>query len=176
MLLMTLAIVTHCKKEGPDGLAPANQDSSLALGCLVDGEVFVPRTGGISCGGIKYQYGFGRNGPRFPELFSLFGENCRTRNSIFLQADSVVFEEGKTYPIVSWTGGSSGKVNGAFSGSSRNVRGLFEVKDSNPGILMITKCDSAVGILSGRFSFTGEDGNGNKVVVTDGRFNLRFKF
>lgn len=62
------------------------------------------------------------------------------------------------------------------SAKARYYVGLdnYPIGSGDSGSMFIRKHDLVQGILSGNFSFTGTNINGQKVSITDGRFDIRY--
>lgn len=149
-----------CNKEK---LPKATQAGRNTFGCKIDGIVFKPYyTGGlfnnvqVLGGGNNPDYGFGIN-----------ATNQKTDQSIYIEFTYLT--DPGTYQLRQYP------YRGIYEAGVQNANyGWYQTDSVNTGELIITRCDNANGIYSGRFSFTCKDPNTGKIVrVTDGRFDIR---
>jgi hypothetical protein len=168
LLLSSALLLTQCrKKEVEPQLPPETTTGAMTFGCKIDGRVFVPRDE-FSKTGLFAQYvnsGTGRGGGYYLNIPATDWK-ADPNQIINIGTDSLLVEEGKSYPIMT----TKGAVQ-AFYFSERKYAKL----DQDPGELTITRFDRTQGIISGRFHFVGTDlSTGKQVQVTEGRFDVRF--
>ncbi|MDO7888135.1 hypothetical protein [Hymenobacter cheonanensis] len=86
---------------------------------------------------------------------------------VIIRADSLLLEEGKSYPI-SWT--KTGQ--GVAQGECVTAAGSYVTTAPGSGTLTITRLDRQATVLAGRFEFVATDRQtGNQVQITQGRFD-----
>lgn len=172
ILLLITFTLSCCNKDEDqpiaeiDKLPPATQTGAQTFGCLIDGKAFVPPKFGTNAPSAFYQFVGGSY------TLSIYGSTDGGSNlkSILLGALDVPAITTTNYPLKSEENGNFlGKylIGGgiAFSGITSN---------SNPGILTITRFDTTNFIISGTFSFTVLNNNGNEIKITDGRFDMQY--
>ncbi len=142
-----------CKKyspdPGPETLPAETQTGARTFGCLVDGKVWLPKANfPYSSLNTTIQY----------NILNL--SSSRGNEHIAIAISNINSTGDYIFP-----------VNNNYA--DYNVEGVFY--KAKQGTLTITKYDKTNKILSGRFSFTGQDSISKKTVsVTDGRFDVTF--
>ena len=179
LLLTTIFVVSCCSKDDDrtpiEKLPAATQVGANTAGCLVNGQVFLPK-GSSQFGPILscfYQqdsdgYHFGLN---FRERTS----NESKAVNISLNPNQLI--EGTTYNIGAIINGSSNYisnfaefiVNSTVTSSNR-----FNTTNINIGELVITKLNLQQRIISGTFWYDAINAAGEKVEVRAGRFDMRY--
>ncbi len=86
--------------------------------------------------------------------------------SISIVSDSLLLLEGVTYQFKTIKGNAKTFYDSGLE--------LFPKLDGEIGSVFISKHDQVQKILSGTFSFVGTNGNGVKVNITEGRFDIRY--
>lgn len=142
-----------CKKQspdpGPETLPAETQSGARTFGCLVDGKVWLP----IS----KFPY----SSLSTTIQYDILGLNSSRRDEFISIAVRNMTDVGN-YDL---------KLNNSHA--SYIIAGTFY--ECKQGLLTITRYDRTNKILSGRFSFIGQDSISKKTVsVTDGRFDVTF--
>ncbi len=176
-LIFISLTASECKKHKTgnpiDQLPPETQIGANTFGCLVNGEVFLPK--GPSLNPILtcyYQYIYYPSATGF--VFQVAGRdnsNSSILNSLNIGCDSLKLEEGKTYLLQEvYRGGARGNYR-HFTNNSLND---FFTYSPSSGELVIKKFDEINQIASGTFWFNAIDTNGDTVHVTDGRFDMQF--
>ena len=170
ILIMGLALNTSCDKDDDhtpiEKLPPATETGAQTFGCLINGEAFVPPK-------------LGRNSPR---AFYQFVRGAYTFN---FSGSTGGGEELKTVIVggIDISGINEGdyilteEESGKFYGEYLKGGGLdlsSATTSENPGTLRITRFDTEKFIISGAFSFTVKDENGNNIEITEGRFDLNY--
>ena len=170
ILFCATLLATSCKKdddepENPvDSLPLETQVGAQTFGCLVDGEVFLPKTFGQNI-----LNAFNQNiGGKFTLVISASNNENTDINIQGLNLDSV--EEG-TYDL---TNQGNGNYNIIHIVVSEDNRFILETNSSNPGQLIISRHDKQNFILSGTFEYSLIDDEGNEIKVTDGRFDVNY--
>ncbi len=142
-----------CKKyspdPGPETLPAETQTGARTFGCLVDGKVWLP----IS----KFPY----SSLSTTIQYNILNLSSTRRNEFISIAVRNMTDVGN-YDL---------KLNNSHA--SYTIEDTFY--ECRQGLLIITKYDKTNKILSGRFSFIGQDSISKKTVsVTDGRFDVTF--
>ena len=158
-LSLVAALVVGCKKDGPEaGLPAATQEGKNTFGCLVDGQVFVPK----NPSGIN-------SSSREPLEVSLY----HTDLLVSARGDGYVdfalrnaFRPG-TYIL--------GETRTGSYGSYDVSAGSYYTDADHTGTVTLTRIDTVAKIAAGTFQFTCFNRNGQTVTVTDGRFDVRLR-
>lgn len=166
--LAVLLLFWGCDK-GPD-LTPTTQEGKNTFSCKVNGKVWIPDgTGdwfGVANpinGGFA---GYGSHNP--PTIYLWTYKQDKTELHIFLKTAAVGIHElnQDTYRIdrdffpknYGWYRAADGKS--------------FMTNQNQTGRVVITKADTISGVISGTFEFEGGNSLGQKVKITDGRFDV----
>ncbi len=150
---------SSCKKDGPAaGLPAATQEGKNTFGCLVDGQLFVPKPGGV--------FSITKRDPLEASIY-------RTDLLVSASGDGYVdfalrnaFRPG-TYPL--------GETRTGGYGLYQISAGDYNTDATHTGTVTLTRIDTVAKIAAGTFQFTGLNRNGQTVTVTDGRFDVRLK-
>ncbi len=143
-------------------LPPETTTGAGTFGCLINGMVWLPKGGGsFEQFGADYLKG---------SLY-IFAHNVDSDDFISLRFDNSIYDTG------------------LFLLKNANLkRGIFYVKnihssnieytaDSNTNsYFKLTRLDSNNVILSGSFAFNAINGSGDTVKITQGRFDIKYKF
>ena len=169
-ILCILLLLGGCKKkkEGIEALPEATQIGKNTFGCLVNGEVYVPKSSGFeSPDGTSYQFS---NGKFF---FVLSNKRAvgNVKESFLIRSNDIELEE-KTYILMQYNYDRSFSVKYSFS--TGNESDDYETSPSLKGELRITKLDQVKRIIAGTFSFDAENKNGQKVEIREGRFDSTY--
>lgn len=168
LLVLALLMLSQCKKKDPSPQWPLETSTGAGtFGCKIDGRVFAPRDGRGQLGlFVQYVYlGTGKGGGFF---LNIPANDWQTKpiESVHIETDSLLVEEGKTYAFKAGKGSAR-----AFYASDA----VYTKRDQDAGELTITRLDPSQRILAGRFYFVGTNAaTGRQVRVTDGRFDVRF--
>ena len=174
LVIVGLLIITSCDKNDDqiplEQLPPATQTGAQTFGCLINGKPFIPPL-------------FGSNSPR---AFYQFARGAYTLGisagkgggvemvNIFIGAIDINGLQVGEYSLIER---KSGNYFGTYLGGAEAEEGwlsIFSTSNGNPGVLNITNFDPEKFIISGTFSFTLIDENGEKIQITDGRFDMNF--
>lgn len=171
----TFIILTasQCRKNKPinpvDNLPPETQTGANTFGCLVDGNVFLPK--GDPFGGpikkAQYQFVNGKQG---------FGISAKNSNStlvkgVGIQGDSVSINVG-TYNLADYN--TNGILSGSYAEFQFGNINDFYTNTINRGQLIIKKFDTVNQIVSGTFWFDAKNSSGQIVQIREGRFDLPY--
>ncbi|MBK8089232.1 MAG: hypothetical protein IPK31_15550 [Chitinophagaceae bacterium] len=165
-----LFLSLKCKKDNTKAepqLPPETTTGAMTFGCKIDGEVFIPKDGG-GLSGLKTEYLFLGNGPGGGWFLNIAAVD-RSSNvlpRVAITTDSLLLVEGNTYQLVKQKGFAKGQYGLDLF--------LYQILSSDQGELFITKHNQSLRILSGRFSFTASTFAGEKVTITEGRFDIRY--
>jgi hypothetical protein len=174
LLLLTTLTLSCCSKDDDpptnpiDQLPPATQIGANKVGCLVNGEVFLPK-GSNPLGPplVVCFYQFVDNSWNFSLGFSNNQqENLRGLN---IASRGVELQQGNTYPIILE---SNNSCYGRFTNWGETFHYL--TNENNNGQLTITKLDQVNNIISGTFWFKAVNSNGEVVQVREGRFDMQY--
>jgi hypothetical protein len=172
LLFCATLLATSCKKDDDqannpiDALPPATQVGAQTFGCLVDGEVFLPKDIGGNRLGAFYQNIAGR-------FFLGITSNSESNNksiSISIQGMNLEMIEENEYELGSE---EDAKLFAVFIKGFQNEL-IIQTTNLKPGSIVITNHDIENFILSGTFEFTVTDERGTEIKVTDGRFDLKY--
>ena len=168
-----------CKKAktGIDGLPPATQEGKDTFGCLVNGVAFTPK--GSSFGGpilsSYYQYLSSPTAQGY--FFNVLAKEKSSGNvteSISLDfISSNALENGKVYNFKKIDLDNTAGAGYLFSNVSNSDS--YETQNSVfIGKLKISKLDEINQIVSGTFWFDAVNDKGEKVEVSEGRFDVHY--
>ncbi|MGI8583762.1 MAG: DUF6252 family protein [Chitinophagaceae bacterium] len=171
----TFLTAASCKKPGSsnpvDQLPPETQTGANTFGCLIDGEVFLPK-GNPLAGPVKkaqYQFVGGKQG------FGVSASQKQNDGSIKLVGiggDSISLSVN-TFDLTK--SNTAGKYYGGYSEISFSSTGNdFSTNDINRGQLVIKKFDTVNQIVSGTFWFDAKNASGQIVHITEGRFDMPY--
>ena len=168
LMLLLLLTNSQCKKHNEEPqLPPETNTGAMTFGCKVNGKVFMPKDGngkpGLYCQYVNL--GSGEGGGWYLNIPAV-NLRIRPNEGVSITTDSLLVQEGMTYQ---------------FKNNKGNAQGFYyktveyPKTDNDSGELKITRFDQANRILSGTFFFTGTNAStGEKVEVTDGRFDIRY--
>jgi hypothetical protein len=168
LILFTFSQCKKNKTEEPQ-LPPETTIGAMTFGCKVNGKVFVPKDGN-GRPGLFVQYvnlGAGVGGGWH---LNIPAYNYSTKRGVSIETDSLLLLEGMTYEFNT----TIGTANAFYRENIPNGVNVYQKLGSDLGSLTIKKHDQVQRILSGTFSFVGTDGNGIKVNITEGRFDIRY--
>jgi hypothetical protein len=172
--LMTVFILLGCSKndEPPktpvDQLPPATQVGANKVGCLVNGEVFLPK-GSNPLGPpiVTCYYQYVNNGFEFGLSFSNDSNGLRY---ITILSNKLEFTQGAIYNIK-----QQDADNSLYAFYTPQLNQGFRTTESFTGTLQITKLDLSNNIISGTFKFDAVKLNSGEIVkITEGRFDMKY--
>jgi hypothetical protein len=169
-LLLLLVANIQCKKSAPPPniLPPVTQEGKNTFGCKVNGEVWTPYSTcnvfyGRRCKELGFEVRQSDSLHKLPISFNL-GTASDTDSSSFLMYTPAT--------NITQTGNVIDSVVLLFFKSGSQ---FYHYPPSyTSGAVNVTKLDTVNHIMSGTFSFTLYNSNGDSAVVTDGRFDLTF--
>jgi hypothetical protein len=173
-LLLLTTLTLSCSKDDDtptnpvDQLPPATQTGTNRVGCLVNGEIFLPKGSNplgpplVTC---FYQY------VNNTWYFSLGYSNNQQTNlrGINIASRGIELQQGQTYNLVLQSDSSCFATYYNFSETSDYV-----TNNTITGQLKITKLDQVNNIISGTFWFDAVNSNGVKVEIREGRFDMQY--
>ena len=152
-------------------LPPATTIGANTIGCLVNGEVFLPRQNnplGPSSSNCYYQFVDG--GWEFN--LGISNDKFSPLRSIDIDTNKKELEQGNIYTISSETSSNS---LFAFYLLGGGLYGGYRTTDSYTGQLKITKLDKVNHIISGTFYFDAIRLNTGEIIkITEGRFDMQY--
>ncbi|WP_159471599.1 DUF6252 family protein [Dyadobacter sp. 3J3] len=167
-ILAVLLLLWSCDK-GPD-LTPTTQEGKNTFSCKVNGEVWIP-DGSSDWFGLDKAInggfaGYGSNNP--PTIYLRTYSTNKIGLHIFLKTIEVGIHElnQDTYTIDRYRFPENYGWYQAADGKS------FITNQNQTGRVVITKADTKSGVISGTFEFEGGNSLGQKVKITDGRFDV----
>lgn len=174
-------VLLSCKSDDDnsvnpvDQLPPATQTGANKAGCLVNGEVFLPKGGGLG-GNYNCYYQFVDGGYHFNMNFS--DHTGAGTKGILIGTNNAIIEEGVTYSLNTITyGNGEGGRGGGYShlNFSENIEKYYTTTPEVTGEMKITKLDFENNIVSGTFWFDAQElETGEIVEIREGRFDMRF--
>lgn len=171
LFVLSLLSTTSCNNDDDNNannsLPPATQVGANTVGCLVNGEIFLPRAEGINPA-VVVNYEF-VDGEFFFRL-TFRDQTGQGNESVNVRTAHIELEPNQTYTLNKnynddgdYTGGG-----GEYQTSSTNE---FFTNLTNIGELTITRLDLSNSIISGTFWFDAINQDGEIVEIRDGRFD-----
>ena len=178
IFLATLLLLGCSKNDEPpkapvDQLPAATQVGANKVGCLVDGEVFLPRGSNplgppiVTC---FYQYV--NNNWQFGIGFSN-NQNAMIRN-LSIGLNNFELSPNSTVILKKNNGNV---LNNSYANFTNNGGGNglgYITNDIHNGKLIITRLDQTNAIISGTFWFDAVNNSGEIVKITEGRFDMKY--
>lgn len=170
LLFITTFFLSYCNNDDEkpiaeiDKLPPATQTGANTIGCLLDGNAFLPGNfpNATNC---FYQFVDGEY------YFALNTSKINQDNfliNIGLITNAKQIEQNSTYAL---EGNTPSNAYGTYA-----LEGVFTNTDGNTytGELKITKLDEINHIVSGTFWFDILDFQGNSHQIREGRFDMQY--
>jgi len=177
IFLVSILLASSCKKnKSPEEqLPPETQTGAGTFGCLINGNVFLPK--GDPLGGpissASYQYLNTSYSKGY--FFSVSAKNTSTDfvKGISINTDSLTIQQGQTIVLEKY--GKKGAAGAQFSIIGNDfIFHEYLTTTSEIGELKITKLDSINRIVSGTFWYDAINSSGEKVQVREGRFDMKY--
>ncbi|EKT4499498.1 hypothetical protein ABF176_001868 [Flavobacterium psychrophilum] len=175
ILLLTLTLTLSCcnKDDKPfpgKGQLPAEtQTGANTVGCLINGDVYLPSQSGINSP-VNCQYEYINN-----EFFFImsFSDDKNSGPNISVQTLRINLSQGETYLL-----NKNSIDDGDFTGGGGAYR-LSSIKKYytntiKTGELKITRVDLSNSIISGTFWFDAINSAGETVQIRSGRFDWNY--
>jgi hypothetical protein len=153
----------------PTELPPITQEGKNTFGCKVNGKVWIPN---------GFSNGF--SAPT-PPVYLYFKKRCDDRGNcqtyktwIFKLSATKTGDNEETFFVVAYSMYLDGTTDD-LSATFRNKDTGYGVDINQPNAFKISRLDTAAAVIAGTFYFTGTDSKGNKITVTDGRFDVKYE-
>ena len=176
LLLFTLILTLSCCNKddnpfsGKDQLPAETQTGANTVGCLVNGDVFLPHAEGINPE-VNCFYQFIDNEFFFSMNFAdLRGTGFK---EVFIQTGRINLEAGQTY-ILNKNPTDNGDYSGGGGGYSTSLSNSYYTTSIKTGELKITRVDLSNSIISGTFWFDAVNTAGETVQIRSGRFDWNY--
>jgi hypothetical protein len=179
LLLLMVSTFFCCSKDDETPINPleklpqATQIGANKVGCLVNGEVFLPK-GSNPLGSpiLTCFYQYVNNDWQFGLGFSN-NQNSMIRN-ISIGLNNYEISQGITIILKKNNGNvlNNSYANFTINGGGNGLG--YITNDIYKGELKITKLDQVNAIISGAFWFDAVNSNGEKVEIREGRFDMKY--
>jgi hypothetical protein len=172
ILLLISFTLSCCNKDdnpfsGSDQLPPETQTGANTVGCLVNGEVFLPHQEGINPA-VNCFYQLDNGEYYFTMNFAdLRGSGFK---EVFIQTGKINLQVGSTY-LLNKNSIDDGDFNGGGGGYSTSLSNTYKTNTIKTGELKITRLDLSNSIISGTFWFDAVNSTGETVQIRSGRFD-----
>lgn len=174
VLLALVATFTNCSKDDiikpQTELPPITQTGENTVGCLVDGEVFLPK-GSNPLGNPIVTCHYQNINGNFEFGLSFSNNKTNPLRSIHILSNKIEFMENKTYQLKDEEPENSVFANYLLGGG---LYGGYVTTNLASGELTITKLVPTKSIISGTFWFDAVNSNGEKVEIREGRFDMQY--
>ncbi|WP_405203079.1 hypothetical protein [Dokdonia sp. LLG6352-1] len=173
LLLLASLFLINCNNDddGDDGptdpldeLPAATQTGAQTLGCLINGEPWVPPSIGPNRPNAFYQFVDGAY------TLGISGTSEEGQFSRAIRFGGIDVVEEITTGTYILQNDDPDNYFGAVTLEEFQLN--TSTTDGNPGLLTITRFDDS--IISGTFAFTVLDNDGNEINITNGRFDLNY--
>jgi hypothetical protein len=174
-LLLILFLFSSCDKDGnlineKEKLPPITNSGANTVGCLINGKVFLPHQSGINPSvNCFYQIEGGE------QYFVMDFADLRKGKSerVVLMLRKVDVKEGELYKLnTKFT--IAPELTGALGVYSSAESQLFYTNETVTGELKITRLDESKSIIAGTFWFDAVSDKGEKVQISEGRFDWNY--
>jgi len=174
-LLIILFTLSCCDKDNNpfsvnDQLPAETQTGANTVGCLVNGQVFLPKQEGINPDvNCFYQLVDGEY------FFTMNFADLRGtgRKDVSVQTFRINLQANQTY-VLNKNYILDGDYTGGGGSYSTSLSNEFNTNTIKTGELKITKLDSANAIISGTFWFDAINSAGEVVEIRNGRFDWNY--
>lgn len=176
-LLLICLTTSNCKKhktivDPVSQLPPETQVGANTFGCLVNGEVFLPKGSPFSGPRLQCAYQYLDNGYSKGFYFQLSAShNDEPQELIGVYTEDLEISVGEFDLMDSF---QEGKAYGLYMKFTESGRIKTYTKSNLPGKMFITKLDKVNQIISGTFWFSVVVNPGDTIKITDGRFDMQF--
>lgn len=174
LLLLTTFTLCCCNKDdnpfsSSDQLPAETQTGANTVGCLVNGEVYLPSQSGINSPvNCFYQLD---NGEFF---FSLaFADDKNHGPEVSVGTSKINLQVGQTY-ILNKNPVDNGDYTGGGGAYRLNSLNKYYTNTLKTGELKITRLDLSNSIISGTFWFNAVNSAGETVQIRSGRFDMHY--
>ncbi|MGO3707986.1 MAG: DUF6252 family protein [Mesonia hippocampi] len=164
------------KPQNPvDQLPKATQTGANTAGCLVNGEAFLPKGGGLA-GNKNCFYQYVEGGYHFGMQFSNSAVSDSEVRSVILATKNATIDENQIYQLNSqsfYSNSEDGRGGGYLNYTAFNFE-EYSTTSEVTGEMTITKLDFENHIVSGTFWFDAVNDKGEIVEIREGRFDMKF--
>jgi hypothetical protein len=174
LCMLPTLIATSCENDDDsnrnDSLPPATQTGENTVGCLVNGEVFLPKAEGINPA-VVVNYEF-INGQFF---FRLVFKDLRgtTNKTVTVGTGYLDLQANQTY-LLNKNFDDDGDYTGGGGTYSTSTLNTYQTNINILGELTITRVDTSNSIISGTFWFDAVNEQGEIIEIRDGRFDYEY--
>ena len=164
-IILLLVGCAACKTDAlspKEELPAATQKGLNTFGCLVNGEVWVPR-GSINPSISKFTFYYDDELLNIAATRTIGSKDIR--QTMFLRVKDMA-DKGN-YMLSNFEPGGGGY-------SDINLSCYYETNSTQTGTLTITKLDTTNHIIAGTFAFTVWTEECDTIRVTDGRFDIQY--
>jgi|TARA_B110001469_G_scaffold126963_1_gene146095 hypothetical protein len=174
-LLLTITLTLSCCNKDDDddnqSLPSATQTGTNTVGCLVNGQVFLPHQEGINAPvNCFYQYDNGE----FYFTMNFADLRGTTNERVVLQTAQIDLQENQTYILDKNSVDDGFDFIGAGGVYSLSVSNRYYTNTIQTGELTITRNDLSNSIISGTFWFDAKNEAGETVEIREGRFDWNY--
>ncbi len=174
IIFFALLVLTSCSKDDiikpQTELPPITQTGENTVGCLVDGEVFLPK-GSNPLGNPIITCLYQNINGNFEFGLSFSNNKTNPLRSIHILSNKIELMENKTYQLKDEEPENSVFANYLLGGG---LYGGYVTTNLASGELTITKLVPTKSIISGTFWFDAVNSNGEKVEIREGRFDMQY--
>ena len=172
IFLLPVLLASSCKKnKSPEEqLPPETQTGAGTFGCLVNGNVFLPKGNPLGGPILSCAYQFINGG----YYFHLAAKSQTTAlTGVAINTDSLQIKANSTYILEDFfkKHAASGQY---FVADNNNISTEYLTKPTITGEMKITRLDEINRIVSGTFWFDAINSSGVKVQVREGRFDMKY--
>lgn len=175
LFLSVMVCLSSCDNDDDnsgDTLPPATQTGANTVGCLVDGEVFLPKSEGINPA-VVVNYEFFEGDFFFGLTFK--DQRGTIDEIVSLGTGYITLEENINYILDKNTTDDGDYVGGGGAYRPSNLdNGQYLTTSSVSGELTITRIDLSNSIISGTFWFDAVNEDGEIVEIREGRFDYQY--
>ncbi len=175
-ILITCLLVTgiSCKKKSNNpvnDLPPLTTTGANTFGCLVNGQAFLPKAAGVS-GREPLNFSYGIVNNKTSLIINV--ENSGSKGSAYIRLfiNAAVLKQGEDYTLASGyplDDSPNGHYN--YRGPQESYGTDYNTNNQVKGKLHLTYFNEK--IASGTFSFDAVSEAGEKVEITEGRFDIK---
>ena len=181
ILLAIPCLALQCNKEkdkpepdnnnNKEGLPPATQRGENTFGCLVNGEIWKPKSNEIRRNSLRASFGLGR--------LVISAERELNRKNIDNEFNITLnkrFSDTGYYKLMGYNKKSIKNINYAIF-REEEIGCEYKTLDKSQNYILINRLDSIQNTVSGRFQFTAINdscGDIDTIRVTKGRFDIKY--
>ncbi|RUT72803.1 hypothetical protein [Ancylomarina longa] len=168
LLVFIMLTANCCEKDDDPQLPPVTQTGENTFGCLVNGEVWIPRP---NLPYPKIQVVLGLNVLTNDKYLDIIAYQGAASHLGFFFCEQEL-KEGKTINLQR-TMETKDCVDAVYMSKILDQDNItFQIDSIHTGEFLITRLDTIEKVISGTFSFDAINKNGVIVEVRDGRFDL----